>query len=107
MTGIILAKDASLLAENGGEINLSKEWAERIMRRMGFVKCKASTGVKVDPDFLRCSKSCKDSIFVIYSTKCSKNGGNSSRSDHQLGIRQLLSMCQCQTGPKSRKEARG
>ena len=36
-TGIILAKDASLLALNHGELNLSKEWAQRMMRRMGFV----------------------------------------------------------------------
>ena len=50
---IILAKDARLLAENRCEIDLSKEWAQRIMRRMGFVKRKASTGAKVDPEVFK------------------------------------------------------
>ena len=48
--GIILVKDASLLAENRYEIDLSMEWAQRMTRRMGFVKHKASTGTKVDPE---------------------------------------------------------
>ena len=52
-TGIILAKDTSLLAENRGEIDLSKEWAQRMMRRMVHVKRKASTGVKVDPEVFK------------------------------------------------------
>ena len=52
-TGIILAKDASLLAQNRGELDLSKEWAQRMMRRMGFVKRKASTGVKVAPEVFK------------------------------------------------------
>ena len=40
--GILLTKDASVHAENLSEIDLSKQWAQRMMRRMGFVKCKAS-----------------------------------------------------------------
>jgi len=63
-TGIILAKDASLLAKNHGEIDLSKEWAQRMMRRTEFVKRKASTGAKVD--VFRSSKSCKDIILLVY-----------------------------------------
>ena len=46
---ITLAKNSNLLIENGGHINLTKEWAQRLMNRMGLVKHKASTGVKVDP----------------------------------------------------------
>ena len=49
-TGIMLAKDTSLLAENCGEIDLSKKWAQRIISRMRFVKHKASTGAKVDTE---------------------------------------------------------
>ena len=48
--GNILAKDSNLLIENGGHIDLTKEWAQRLMNRMGLVKHKASTGVKVDPE---------------------------------------------------------
>ena len=39
--GVILAKDANLLAENGGSIDLSKDWAKRLLSRMGYVKRKA------------------------------------------------------------------
>jgi len=51
--GVILANDASLLAENHGEIDLSNECIQRMMRRMGFVKCKSSTGAKVDPEVFK------------------------------------------------------
>ena len=51
--GIILAKDSNLLIENGGHIDLTKEWAQRLMSRMGLVKRKASTGVKVDPEVFK------------------------------------------------------
>jgi len=36
-----------------GEIDLSKDWAQRMMRRMGFIKHKASTGAKVDPEVFK------------------------------------------------------
>ena len=51
--GIILAKDSNLLIENGRHIDLTKEWAQRLMSRMGLVKSKASTGVKVDPEVFK------------------------------------------------------
>ena len=47
--GIILAKDANLLQENGGGINLTKDWANRLLARMGYVKRKATTKAKVSP----------------------------------------------------------
>ena len=51
--GIILAKDSNLLIENGGHIDLTKEWAQRLMSRMGLVKRKASIGVKVHPEVFK------------------------------------------------------
>jgi len=35
------------------EIDLSKDWAQRMMRRMGFIKHKASTGTKVDSEVFK------------------------------------------------------
>ena len=79
-TGIILAKDASLLSQNRGELNLSKEWAQRMMRRVGFVKCKTSTGEKVAPEVL---KELQKQYISDYGV-CGSNRRYSSRSDHQL-----------------------
>ena len=45
--GIVHSKDSRLLAENGGGIVLSKGWAQSLMSRMGFVKRKACSTVKV------------------------------------------------------------
>ena len=47
--GIILAKDANLLEENGGGINLTKDCANRLFARMGYVKRKATTKAKIPP----------------------------------------------------------
>ena len=33
--GILLNKDANLLASNGGGINLTKDWAKNLFKRMG------------------------------------------------------------------------
>ena len=46
-TGIVKAKDPSILLENGGYLDLSKEWAQRLMSRMGLVKRKGSTAAKI------------------------------------------------------------
>ena len=48
--GIVVASDANLLAENGGPINLTRDWAKRLLGRMGLVKRKASTTSKVTPE---------------------------------------------------------
>ena len=44
--GIAEAKDAMLLAENGGAIDLTKDWGKRLLGRMGFVKHKCTTAAK-------------------------------------------------------------
>ena len=45
--GVILAKDANLLAEIGGSIDLSKDWAKQLLSRMGYVKRKATSKVTI------------------------------------------------------------
>ena len=45
--GIIKNHNSNLLASNGGHILLTKDWGKSILRRMGFVKCRASTKAKV------------------------------------------------------------
>ena len=46
--GILLNKDANLLTANGGGINLTKDWAKYLFKRMGLVKRKGNTKAKVD-----------------------------------------------------------
>ena len=41
--GIVLKSNPSLLSENGSPVELSKEWAHKLLRRMGFVNWKATT----------------------------------------------------------------
>ena len=36
--GIVLKSNPSLLSENGSSVELSKEWAHKLLCRMGFVK---------------------------------------------------------------------
>ena len=45
--GIVMGRDANLLACNGGSIILTKEWARYILQRMGMVKRRANTKTKV------------------------------------------------------------
>ena len=45
--GIVLAKDANMLSQNGGYLNLTRDWAKRLLSRMGLVKRKAITTVKI------------------------------------------------------------
>ena len=45
--GIVLAKDANMLSQNGGYLNLTRDWAKRLLSRMGLVKRKATTTVKI------------------------------------------------------------
>ena len=44
--GIAEAKDAMLLAENDGAIDLTKDWGKRLLGRIRFVKCKCTTAAK-------------------------------------------------------------
>ena len=46
--GILLNKDVNLLASNGGGINLTKDWAKYLFKRMGLVQRKGNTKAKVD-----------------------------------------------------------
>ncbi|KAI8522099.1 hypothetical protein Bbelb_018530 [Branchiostoma belcheri] len=48
--GLILEKDRSLLAEYGGNIHITKEWANSILRRMNFVKRKGTKAARKVPD---------------------------------------------------------
>ena len=45
--GIVMGRDANLLACNGGSIVLTKEWARYVLQRMGMVKRRANTKTKV------------------------------------------------------------
>jgi len=45
--GLVLNKDANLLANNGGHISLEKHWAKYLLTRMGFVKRRGNTKSKV------------------------------------------------------------
>ena len=45
--GIVMERDANLLACNGGSIVLTKEWARYVLQRMRMVKCRANTKIKV------------------------------------------------------------
>ena len=46
-TGVIRKRDKSLLIENGGPLELTKNWAKSLLFRMGFVKRRGNTKVKV------------------------------------------------------------
>ena len=47
--GIVSHHDSNLLAENGGHIAISKDWAKLLLLQMGYVKRKVSTSAKVPP----------------------------------------------------------
>ena len=47
--GVVISHDANLLVENGGYINITKDWAQRLLQRMNLVKRKETTKVKVLP----------------------------------------------------------
>ena len=48
--GVVKSEDHNLLASNGGHISLTKNWGKSFLKRMGFVKRRASTSAKVMPD---------------------------------------------------------
>ena len=45
--GIVKKHNSNLLMCNGGHISLTKTWAQSILKRMGYVKRRASTKAKV------------------------------------------------------------
>lgn len=64
--GIITHYDKTLLAENGGHVELTKDWAKSLMGRMGLTKRHATKGVKSLPtDFESIKRSYIDRIDTI------------------------------------------
>ena len=47
---IVKAKNPSLLYENGGNIKLETTWAESLLKRMNFVRCKGTKQARNLPD---------------------------------------------------------
>ena len=47
--GVIMSHDVNLLAENGGYINITKDWAKRLLQRMNIVKRNGTIKAKVMP----------------------------------------------------------
>ena len=45
--GLVRRKDSRLLAENGGYLVFTKNWAHHLLARMGLVKRKANSKVKI------------------------------------------------------------
>ena len=56
-TGIVRKRDRSLLAENGGHSALTKHWVQYLLQRMGYVKQKSTTKVKVSVEDVEVLKS--------------------------------------------------
>ena len=48
--GIVMAKDRTLLVENGGHISITRGWADSLLKRMGYVKRKATTKTSILSD---------------------------------------------------------
>ena len=46
---VVISHDARLLVENGGYINITKDWAQQLLQRMNLVKQKGITKIKVLP----------------------------------------------------------
>ena len=44
--GVVKSHDRNLLQSNGGYLSLSKSWAKSLLRRMGYVKRRATTSAK-------------------------------------------------------------
>ena len=45
--GVVLAKDANMLSQNEEYLNLTNDWMKRLLSRMGLVKHKATTTMKI------------------------------------------------------------
>ena len=45
--GVVISYDADLLVTNGDPIDISKEWAKRLLRRKGLGKRQGTTKAKV------------------------------------------------------------
>ena len=47
--GVVISHDANLLTENGGYIDITKDWVKRILQRINTVKRQGTTKAKVMP----------------------------------------------------------
>jgi len=59
--GVVTAVDKTLPEKNGGTIELKRPWAQSLMQRLKFVKCRGSIQVKAklsDADITKLMKSC-------------------------------------------------
>ena len=45
--GIVRKKDSRMLAENGGHVVFTKDWAHYLLLRMGYIRRKANSKVKI------------------------------------------------------------
>ena len=45
--GLVKSHDGKLLQANGGQIAITKPWAQSLLLRMGHIKCEATTKAKV------------------------------------------------------------
>ena len=55
--GIVMGHDSNLLKANGGHIACNKNWAKSVLSRLGYVKRRASTKMKVLPQDFEAYKS--------------------------------------------------
>ena len=56
-TGVVNKREKSLLKQNGGSLELTKNWAKSILYRMGFVKRRGNTKAKVTVEHFEALKS--------------------------------------------------
>ena len=47
--GVIKLKDSNLLVENGGHVDINKDWAKRLLGRINLVKRRMTTKAKICP----------------------------------------------------------
>ena len=67
--GLIIARNCALLVDYGGGLNPDKPWAKSLLRRLGFVKRKASTSARVHvQDFNSIKKSFQHRIVTAVKT---------------------------------------
>jgi len=70
---VVISHDANLRAENGGYIDITKDWAKRILQRMNMVKHQGTIKAKVMPSAI------KDTVSLRHLNNC-KDGGCLSRT---------------------------
>ena len=87
--GVVISHDSNLLAENGDCIDITKDWAKRLLQRMNMVKRQGTIKAKVMPsDFERLKKQFLSDIrYCDY-------GRHSGRASNKLGPGRI-EVCPC------------